>query len=186
LRVEFPRVNPLMLGLAFTLLYLVGLPLAAGLCICPIHAGCSSLLAATLAALAAVIVLHELFHYLAALALGVEGLRLKFNARLGAIMLDYTSMTPGQYVAVALAPQALTLLLILLSWASCGSIVATFACTAALVNLGGGIPDIVNAVYFGILHRRARSFHLLYDEQGRVVGGVVEYPDKLVVYLFHR
>jgi len=187
LRVEVARLNVFYVGLGLAVLYIVGLPLIARLCPCPPCLGVRPhpALAAALLAVAtpATILAHEYTHYLAARILGVRGARVRGSARMLALMLDYDYMTPGEYVTVTLAPQILTLTLLALEGLACGGPAALALCIGALVNLGGGIPDIANSIYFGLAHHRAKGFRLLYDEDGRVAGGVVEYRDKIVVYL---
>lgn len=141
--------------------------------------GCSCVLV-VIAGIVATVFVHEGLHVVAARAVGVRGLRVRLEPRMGSLLLDYDWMTPLQYVIVALAPQVLSVvLLILLVVARDYSLLLW---PSLVVNVAGGVPDMLNAIYFGLVHGDARRFWLLYDERGRVVGGVVEYPDKLVVY----
>jgi len=186
LRVEVARPNVFYVGLTLALMYIIGLPVAARLCPCPpcASAGTSPSLAASLLAASTLgsILAHEYTHYLAAKLMGVAGAHVRGSLRMAALMLDYDYMSPGEYVAVTLAPQALTVAYLALAGLSCGGPVTLALCVAGLTNLGGGIPDIANSIYFGIAHRGARGFRLLYDEDGRVAGGVVEYDDRIVIY----
>jgi hypothetical protein len=186
LRVDIARFNVFYVGLAFASLYIVGLPVVAGLCPCPpcSGAGLSGLLTVSLlvAATLGAILVHEYTHYLAARLAGVEGARIRASLRMAALMLEYDYMSPREYVIVTLAPQILTAVYLALAGLTCGSPLTLAFCVAGLINLGGGIPDIVNSIYFGVVHHGAKSFRLLYDEDGRVAGGVVEYNDRIVVY----
>ncbi len=144
--------------------------------------GCSGCgcVALVVAAILATVFLHEALHVVAARLVGVRGLRVRFEPRLVSLILDYEWMTPLQYVVVALAPQLLSIVLLIVLVAIPGY--SLVAWPSLVVNVAGGIPDMINAIYFGLVHGDARRFWLLYDEKGRVVGGVVEYVDKLVVY----
>ena len=125
---------------------------------------------------------HELLHLAAAKLLRVPGARLRFIPRLTALLLDYDYITPNQYFIVALAPQLMTPLLL---WAASttGGLASLALCIAAVVNLAGGAPDIVNALYFRLVHGDAIRFRLLYRWDGQVDGGVVEYRDRIIVYV---
>ncbi len=184
MEVVVEKFKPFYLGLFVSMLLLVALPVAiAGRCApgpgealpCPLG------LAASIASAVAAAAAHEAMHYLAARLLGVTGLRLRFSGRLAAIVVDYDYMTPGEYLVVALAPQLLTPLLLGYALAA-GGAAGLLACIAAAANLAGGAPDIVNGLYFYMVHRRASELRPLYDEGGGVAGGVVVYPGRLVVY----
>ncbi len=137
-------------------------------------------------AIVGVVAAHELIHIIVAKLLGVKGLRVTFIPRLLSVAVDYDYMSPGQYFAVALAPQGLSLLLLwlahilLLDGVYAGAVITY---TAAVVNVVGGVPEVFLAAYFSTVHRNARRLALLYDEKG-IAGGVVEEPGRLVVYMF--
>ncbi|ALL00999.1 hypothetical protein Pyrde_0951 [Pyrodictium delaneyi] len=136
------------------------------------------------ASLASVVVLHELIHMVSARLIGVEGVRLRLVARMGAIMIDYSWMTPRQYLVVALTPQLLSIIaLAMIAYGMIRGTLGLALCIAFVFNVSGGMVDIVNAVYFSLTHWYAKRFLLLYSENGGVAGGVVEYDDKLVVYM---
>ncbi|BEP17240.1 hypothetical protein PYJP_05920 [Pyrofollis japonicus] len=183
--VELAKFKPFYIGLLLSIAILIASPLLfATRCS---YAPCrsSSAVLGLLGAIGAALLLvaiHESAHYTAARLLHVPGARLVFNRRLGAVMLDYNYMTPKQYVVVALAPQLLTPILL---WAAIltSGFAALALCIMGAANLAGGAPDIVNALYFGLVHGSAERFHLLYRWDGSVEGGVVEYRDKLVVYV---
>ena len=184
MEVVVERFKPFYLGLFVSMLLLVTLPvLIAGYCAPGPGEGlpCPLGLAASLGAAAAAALVHEALHYAAARLLGVRGLRLRLSWRLAAIVVDYDYMTPRQYLVVALAPQLLTPLLLAYALAA-GGVAGLLACIAAAANLAGGAPDIVNGLYFYMVHRRAEELRPLYDERGSVAGGVVVYPGRLVVY----
>ncbi len=124
--------------------------------------------------------LHELLHVLAALLLHVNGVRLRIVNYLALLVLDYDAMTPRQFALVALAPQLLDIPLYLIATSS--RVLSIPAYTALLVNVAAGIVDIVNAVYVAVAHRRAKRLTPLYDEHGYIVGTVVEYTDRIIVY----
>ncbi len=185
-RVEVARFKPFYVGLFLSMALLVVLPvLVAGRCAyqgeplpCPLG------LAVSIAAAVATALAHEGLHYLAARAVGVRGLRLVLHRGLAALMIIYDYMTPRQYLVVALAPQLLSAVLALAA-AYTGGLARLLLCIGLAANLAGGAPDVVNALYFYMVHRGASRFTLLYGEDGRVAGGVVEYPDgRLVVYVF--
>ena len=188
MRVRVARFRPFYAGLFASMGLLVATPfIVAAWCWPRLGVGgwgCSPAVpAALLSATLAVIVAHELVHYLVARLLGVPGARLRVEPRIAAIMLDYDYMTPNQYLVVALAPQLLTPLLVALGlWL--GGLPGLSLCVAAAANLAGGAPDVVNALYFRLVHGSASRFMLLYRWDGRVDGGVVEYPDgSIVVYV---
>ncbi len=135
-----------------------------------------------IAAIVATLAIHEALHYVVGRLIGVNGLRLRFLLKLTAIVVEYDRVTPHQYVAMALAPHVLTIFLIMLILTSTCTPIPL--CAALIVNLVGSGPDTALAMYYGIRHRRACFFKLLYDEKGAIVGGVVEYSDRLVVYIF--
>lgn len=184
-RVELARFKPFYLGLFLSMLLLALLPLvAATMCRPEKPLPCPLGLLASLAAALTAAMLHEALHYLAARILHVQGLRLRLHRGLAALMVEYDWMTPRQYLVVALAPQLLTLLLAAAIAATSGAL-RLLLCVAAAANLAGGAPDIVNALYFYMVHGSALRFTLLYGEDGSVAGGVVEYRDgRLVVYVF--
>ncbi len=143
--------------------------------------------ASMLAAVTATLLAHEAVHVATARLLGVPGVRVRLYSRLAALIVDYDRMTLGQYVAVALAPQTLSIGLLLAAALlhSMGRVLEPLLLyTSALANIVGGVPDIMLSAYFGVVHRRAVGLSLLYDENGRVAGGVVEEPDRIVVYTF--
>ena len=140
-----------------------------------------------LSAVVATLLAHEALHVVAARALRVSGVRVRFHPRMLALVVDYDYMSLGQYVAVALTPQALTIAL-LAAAAVLHAAGLTFEplilYTSAVVNVVGGVPDIFLSAYFSLFHRSAVRLGLLYDEKGSIAGGVVVEPDRLVVYTF--
>ena len=185
MRVVVARFRPFYAGLFLSMGLLVATPFIVAAWCAPRLGlagwGCSprvplALLSSTLA----VVVAHELVHYAAARLLGVPGARLRFEPRIAAIMLDYDYMTPNQYLVVATAPQLLTPLLVA-AGLHLGGLVGLSLCVAAAANLAGGAPDVVNALYFRLVHGSASRFRLLYRWDGRVDGGVVEYDDETIV-----
>lgn len=123
--------------------------------------------------------LHELLHVLAALLLNVGGVKVRMLNYLALLVLDYEAMTPRQFAIVALAPQLLDLpLLLLLN----NPVIRIPVYVALLVNIAAGIIDIINAAYVALVHRRARRLTPLYDENGYIVGTVIEYSDRIIVY----
>ena len=186
-RIEVARFKPLYVGLFLAAAILVATPLVfAEYCgsLLVIHrvAGCIYSLLIYIGAALLLVVVHEVVHYLAARILRVPGSRLVFNKKLAAVMLDYYYMTPGQYLVVAIAPPLLTPVLLYLGLASY-SVLGGIACVMAAANLAGGAPDVVNALYFALVHGDAEKFYLLYRWDGVVEGGVVEYSDRIVVYV---
>ncbi len=135
-----------------------------------------------LAAALATALAHEAIHLAAARLLGVPGARLRFAPRITALIVDYDEMTPSQYFTVALAPQLLTPLL-LAAASHLEGLPGLVLCVAGVVNLAGGAPDIVNALYFRLVHGDAQRFRPLYRWDGQIDGGIVEYKDKLIVYV---
>ena len=123
--------------------------------------------------------LHELLHVLAALLLRVDGVRVRILNYLALLVLDYNGMTPRQFALVALAPQLLDIPLLLLVEVPALRIPAYIS---LLVNTAAGILDIINAVYVALVHRRAKRLTPLYDENGYIIGTVVEYTDRIIVY----
>lgn len=185
-RVEVARFKPFYLGLFASMALLVALPvLVAGRCGGPgAQLPCPLGLLASIATAVLVAAGHELLHYLAARVMGVRGLRLVAHRGLAAVMMLYDYMVPRQYLVVALAPQLLSVGLALLAYLASGPL-RLLACIGLAANLAGGAPDVVNALYFYLVHGSAARFTLLYGEDGSVAGGVVEYPDgRLVVYVF--
>lgn len=185
-RVEIARFKPLYAGLFLAVLILVSMPLVfprycESIYILNTVAACPLSLLVYIASALILVAVHEATHYAAAVALRVRGARLLFNKKLVAVMLDYDYMTPGQYLLVTLAPQILTPILLYL--ATLHSIVGGIACVMAAANLAGGAPDVVNALYFWLVHGDAERFYLLYRWDGMVEGGVVEYEDKIIVYV---
>ena len=185
-RVEIARFKPLYLGLFLAIAVLVTTPIfftkyCESLLALRARTGCTLSLIVFVASALLLVVVHEAVHYVVALLLRVKGARLVVNKRLAAIMLDYHYMTPLQYVLVTLAPQLLTppLLYLGLHPSALGGV----ACIMAAANLAGGAPDLVNALYFWLVHGDAERFYLLYRWDGVVEGGVVEYRDRLVVYV---
>ncbi len=183
MRVVLARFNPVMVGVILGFFIVVVVPFVLGLLRLAALPGSPVYFAVLLLGVVDVSLWHELLHIAAAGAVGVPGLRFRFSGRLLGFVMDYDYMQLWQYVVVALAPQTLTLLLLLAGVAVRGAAGGVLA-VMGLGNLAGGVVDIVNAVYFAARHPRARRLLLLYDEDGRVVGGVVEEDDKLVVYQF--
>lgn len=185
MEVVVARFKPFYIGLFLAMFIVVSTPVfMAPMCgVGGVHGGCSPLrFAGVIAAAVGVTLLHEAVHVLVARLLGVKGLRVRLEPRLGAVMVDYDYVTPRQYLLVALAPQVLTPLLVYAARLLQGY-PGMLACIAGLVNLAGGAPDVVNGLYFYLVHGDAERFRLLYGPRG-VEGGVVEYRDRLVVYTF--
>lgn len=185
-RVEIARFKPLYAGLFLAILVLVSMPLVfanhcESLYLLNKIAGCPASLLVYIASALLLVAVHEVTRYVVAIALRVPGARLLFNKKLVALMLDYDYMTPGQYLLVTLAPQILTPILLYLAVQH--SVLGGVACVMAAANLAGGAPDVVNALYFWLVHGDAERFYLLYRWDGVVEGGVVEYRDKVVVYI---
>ncbi len=183
--VEISRLKTFYAGLFLSMAIIMLFPIVL-LPVCrPSHdplLGCTGSLAALLGVAVATILGHEAIHFAAASLLGVRGARLRFHPRYAALMLDYEYMTPKQYLLVAFAPQVLTPILFYLAYLY-GGFLGLALCVAAGANLAGGAPDIVNGAYFYLAHGDARKFLLLYGSDGSIEGGVVEYDDKLVVYV---
>jgi len=102
-----------------------------------------------LAALLAVIYLHEGLHYLAAKVLGVEAKILPVVAELWrlkipyAFSLAYSKATKGQYFAIALAPQIISAALLALTVALKHSSFPYFLYFVHLVSSGGDVYGMV-------------------------------------------
>ena len=181
------RFQPFYIGLFLAIALIILFPILLTPLCGPIaipHGECAPALAASLAAAIATIIAHEATHYTVARLLHVPGAKMRAEWKMLALMLDYNYMTPKQYLVVTLAPQALTILLLAIAPLLQGT-PRLAACIAAGANLAGGAPDIVNSLYFTMVHGKAQKFHLLYNEKGAVEGGIVEYRDKLILYLFH-
>ena len=185
-RVEIARFKPLYAGLFLAILVLVSMPLVFANHCESLYSlnkatGCPASLLVYIAAALLLVAVHEATHYVVAVALRVPGARLLFNKKLVALMLDYDYMTPSHYLLVTLAPQILTPLLLYL--ATQHTVLGGIACVMAAANLAGGAPDVVNALYFWLVHGDTERFYLLYRWDGVVEGGVVEYRDRIVVYI---
>ncbi len=185
-RVEIARFRPFYAGLFLAILMLAFMPLVfarycESLYLLNEATGHLAGLIVYIASALFLVVIHEATHYATAMALRVPGARLLFNKKLVALMLDYDYMSPSQYLLVTLVPQALTPLLLYLAIER--SVLGGIACVMAAANLAGGAPDVVNALYFWLVHGDAERFYLLYRWDGAVEGGVVEYRDKIIVYI---
>ncbi len=140
---------------------------------------CPDILLAAVAIIATT-ALHEELHYLAAHLVGVRGVRLKTSPLLGALILDYDSATPKQLAIVALAPQALNAALAALTILYPQYAKPLYA--ALVVNVAASMLDLGTAALLLTRHRRAKQVKPLYDENGVIVGAVIEYSDKIIVY----
>ncbi len=86
---------------------------------------------------ALVVVAHEALHYLVARASGLKGLRLVFDARLGVVGIRYEEGSRGAVRVSAIAPQLITVLL-LLAWLYTSRLEYI---TAAVLNMVGSLND---------------------------------------------
>ncbi len=124
--------------------------------------------------------LHEELHYLAAHLVGIRGVKLRTSPLLGALILDYDSATPKQLAIVALAPQALNAALAMLTLLYPQYTKPLYA--ALVVNVAASMLDLGTAALLLTRHRRARQVKPLYDENGVIIGAVIEYSDRIIVY----
>ena len=134
----------------------------------------------TAVAILATTALHEELHYLTAHIAGVKGVKLRASPLLGAVTLDYDSATPSQLAAIALAPQALNAALAILTILYPQYAKPLYA--ALVVNIATSTLDLGTAALLLTRHRHAKTVKPLYDENGAIIGAVIEYTDHIIVY----
>jgi len=129
---------------------------------------------------------HEYSHYLLAKRFNpAAGVR--FYPKLFALTVDYVSLGFWEYVAVGLAPQIALGIPVVAAMLLMSSKEFAYLLAFHIASSMGDYTSFLLLAVHSLLHGRALRFHILYDEDGRIVGSVAESAEgDLYVYLLEE
>lgn len=123
---------------------------------------------------------HEMVHYLVAKHFNKDA-KIKPLLRYGALALDYGRLTRNELISVALMPQLIIELPLVVAWLLSGD---QLCLVLALLHLAGSAGDIVFSVKLLVEAGPRSVVSVLYDERGGIAGDVVEDPSRRLVTVY--